>query len=76
MVFKEEVRKFISKLNPFVQKIPEIADKISKLENEDFQNLPGRLGTVGGFLSIGLYLFDKTLGHLSDTKKNLLFFNK
>jgi len=41
MVFKEEVRKFISKLNPFVQKIPEIADNVSRLENDDFQNLLG-----------------------------------
>ena len=61
MVFKEEAKGFLSKLNPFVQKVPEIAEKLSKLEDDkEFQNLLGRLGTVGGLISIGLYLFVKT----------------
>jgi len=70
MVSKEEVKRFLAKLNPFVEKFTDITDKISKLEeDEEFQNLLGRLGTVGGLFSIGLYLFDKTLDNLSDTEK-------
>ena len=38
-------------------------------EDKEFQKLLGRLGTVGGLLSIGLYLLDKTLDHLEDTEK-------
>ena len=61
MVSKEEVKGFLSKLNPFVEKLPDITEKLSKLEDDkEFQNLLGRLGTVGGLISIGLYLFDKT----------------
>ena len=70
MVSKEEVKRFLSKLNPFVEKFPDITDKLSKLENEkEFQNLLGRLGTIGGLFSIGLYLFGKTLDHFEDTEK-------
>ena len=70
MVSKEEVKGFISKLNPFVEKLPDITDKISKLEDdEEFQKLLGNLGTIGGLFSIGLYLFGKTLDHLEDTEK-------
>src|SRR6185437_500406 len=70
MVSKEEVKGFISKLNPFVEKLPDITDKISKLEDdEEFQKLLENLGTIGGLFSIGLYLFGKTLDHLEDTEK-------
>jgi hypothetical protein len=70
MVSKEKVKDFLSKINPFVEEIPDITDKISKLnDDENFQNLLGKLGTVGGLFSIGLYLFDKTLENLSDTEK-------
>jgi hypothetical protein len=70
MVSKEEAKRFLSKINPFVQKLPEIADKVSKLEDDkEFQKLLGRLGTIGGLFSIGLYLFDKTLDHFEDTEK-------
>src|SRR6478672_3196465 len=70
MVSKEAVKAFLSKLNSFVEKIPDITEKLSKLEDDkEFQKLIGRLGTVGGFISIGLYLFDKTLDHLEDTEK-------
>ena len=61
MVSKEAVKAFLSKLNSFVEKIPDITEKLSKLEDDkEFQKLLGRLGTVGGIISIGLYLFDKT----------------
>jgi len=70
MVSKEAVKAFLSKLNSFVEKIPDITEKLSKLEDDkEFQKLIGRLGTDGGFISIGLYLFDKTLDHLEDTEK-------
>jgi len=70
MVSTEEAIRFLSKLNPFVEKLPDISEKISKLaDDEEFQNLLGRLGTIGGLFSIGLYLFDKTLDHLEDTEK-------
>src|SRR6476660_9394856 len=70
MVSKEEAKRFLSKLNPFVEKLPDITEKLSKLENDkEFQDLLGRLGTVGGLFSIGLYLFDKTLDHFEDTEK-------
>src|SRR6476660_3135167 len=70
MVSKEAVKAFLSKLNSFVEKIPDITEKLSKLEDDkEFQKLIGRLGTVGGFISIGLYLFGKTLDHLEDTEK-------
>lgn len=47
MVSREETKRFISKINPFVEKLPEIADKISKLENDVvFQDQLGRLGTI------------------------------
>jgi hypothetical protein len=29
----------------------------------------GKLGTIGGLVSIGLYLFEKTLNNLSDSEK-------
>ena len=39
MVSKEEVIGFLSKLNPFVEKIPDITKKISKLtDDKEFQN--------------------------------------
>ena len=61
MIFKEEVKGFLSKLNPFVEKLPDITEKISKLErDEEFQKLLSRLGTIRGLFSIGLYPFDKT----------------
>ena len=70
MVDKEDIKIFVSKINPFVEKLPDIIEKLSKLEDDkEFQKLIGRLGTVGGFISIGLYLFDKTLDHLEDTEK-------
>src|SRR6185312_14049664 len=70
MVSKEEVKGFLSKINPFVQKLPDIAEKLSKLEEDkEFQKLLGNLGTIGGLFGIGLYLFDKTLDHLEDTEK-------
>src|SRR5690242_12473811 len=70
MVSKEEVKAFVSKLNPFIEKLPDIAEKISKLNNDEkFQDLLGRLGTLGGLFNIGLYLFDETLDHLEDTEK-------
>lgn len=57
MVSTEETKRFISKINPFVEKLPEIADKISKLENDEiFQDQLGRLGTIGGLFSIGLLI--------------------
>lgn len=57
MVSREETKRFISKINPFVEKLPEIADKISKLENDEiFQDQLGRLGTIGGLFSIGLLI--------------------
>ena len=43
MVSKEEAKRFLSKINPFVQKLPDIAEKISKLaDDKEFQNLLGR----------------------------------
>jgi len=70
MVSKEEVKGFLSKLNPFVEKLPDISEKLSRLEeDEELQKLLGRLGTVDGLFSIGLYLFGKTLDHLEDTEK-------
>jgi hypothetical protein len=70
MVSKGKAIGFLSKLNPFVQKVPEIAEKLSKLEDDkEFQKLLGRLGTVGGLISIGLYLFDKILENISDAEK-------
>ena len=66
----KEVKGFLAKLNPFVEKFPEIADKVSKLnDDKEFQNLLGRLGTIGGLFSIGLYIFDKTLENSSDSEK-------
>lgn len=48
MVSNDEGKQFLSKIKPFVQKLPEIADKISKLENDkEFQNLLGNLGIIG-----------------------------
>jgi hypothetical protein len=70
MVSREEVKGFLSKLNPFVEKLPDLTEKISRLEGDkEFQKLLGNLGTVGGLFNIGLYLFDKTLDHLEDTEK-------
>jgi len=70
MVSKEEVKSFLSKIIPFVEKFPDIADKVSKLnDDKEFQNLLGRLGTIGGLFSIGLYIFDKTLENSSDSEK-------
>src|SRR6476660_3527151 len=70
MVSKEEVKGFLSKLNPFVEKLPDISEKLSRLEeDEELQKLLGNLGTIGGLFSIGLYLFGKTLDHLEDTEK-------
>jgi len=65
MISKEDVKGFLSKLNPFVEKLPDISEKISKLEKDkEFQNLLGRLGIIGGLFSIGIYIFDKTRSHL------------
>lgn len=62
MADREDVKRFITKINPFAEKVPDITEKISKLtDDEDFQNLLERLGTIGGLFSVGLYLFDKTL---------------
>src|SRR3954454_993744 len=70
MVSREEVKGFLSKLNPFVEKLPDLTEKISRLEGDkEGQKLLGNLGTVGGLFNIGLYLFDKTLDHLEDTEK-------
>jgi hypothetical protein len=61
MVFKEGVKRFLSKLNPFVEKLPDITNRLSKLsEDGEFQKIFGNLGTIGGLFSIGLDLFDKT----------------
>lgn len=70
MVSKEEVIGFLSKLKPFVEKILDITKKISKLtDDKEFQELLGRLGTVGGLFNLGLYLFGKTLDHFEDNEK-------
>jgi hypothetical protein len=55
MVSKGEVKRFLSKINPIAEKIPDITEKLSKLEDdEEFQNALEKLGTIGGLFSIGL----------------------
>jgi hypothetical protein len=45
MVDREDVKKFISKINPFVEKIPEITTKLSELEkDEGFQGRDRKTG--------------------------------
>jgi hypothetical protein len=69
MADREDVKRFLSKINPFVEKIPEITAKLSKLEdNKEFQNALDKLGPVGGLFSIGLSLFNKTLEYTSDSE--------
>src|SRR3982751_1745483 len=73
MVDKEDVKKFLSKINPFVEKIPEITAKLSELEKDKgFQDALGKLGTVGGLFSIGLYIFNKALEN-SPNSENTCF---
>ena len=67
MADREDVKRFLSKINPFAEKAPDIAEKISKLtDDKEFQNLLGNLGTIGGLFSIGLYIFNKTLENSSN----------
>lgn len=73
MVYRQDVKKFLSKINPFVEKIPEITAKLSELEKDKgFQDALGKLGTVGGLFSIGLYIFNKALEN-SPNSENTCF---
>jgi len=48
MVSNEDIERFLLKINPFAEKVPDITEKISKLEDdEEFQKLLKRLVTVG-----------------------------
>jgi hypothetical protein len=70
MASREEVKRFLSKINPFVEKIPEITAKLSELENNDeFKKALENLGTVGGLCSIRVCLFNEALKNLSDDEK-------
>jgi hypothetical protein len=71
MVSKEEAKTFLSKIKPFVEKFQDIADKVSKLsDNKEFRESLGTMGTIGGLVNIGLFLFDKTLFQLSTTENS------
>lgn len=52
MVSRDEVKGFLSKINPFAEKLPDITEKISKLSNDkEFQNQLEILGTIVDFLA-------------------------
>jgi hypothetical protein len=61
MVSKEDLEKFILKMNSITKKFPDITDKF-KLENDkEFQKSLGKVGTLGGLLRFSLDLYEKIL---------------
>jgi hypothetical protein len=45
---------------PVREKFPEMASRIAELSNDkEFQNIIGRLGTIGGLINIGIYLYKR-----------------
>ena len=68
---KDNVRDFLLKFKPIIEKVPDIFDKFSKLnDNKELKEALGTMGTIGGLVNIGLFIFDKALSQLSTTEKS------
>ena len=70
MVSKEDAKRFLLKIIPFADQIPDISERVLELiDNKEFREELGKLGTIGSLFIIGLKIFDKSLENISDTEK-------
>ena len=60
-------------VNVFREKLPEIANQIGKLsDNEDFKDNMSKSGSIGGLINIGFYIFNEIRNKVK-TKDEILF---